>query len=172
MREQANLLWLNYPNNPTGALADLAFFAEVVAFARRYDMIICHDNPYSEIGYDGYRAPSILQVPGARDVAVEFNSLSKTYNMAGARVGMVVGNAAGDRGAVADQEQHRLGPADDAATDGHRRADRRPELDRGTQRASISGGRDLLCAGAAARRASTPRHPAPASISGAGCRRG
>ncbi len=91
--EQANLLWLNYPNNPTGALADLAFFEEVVTFARRYDIIICHDNPYSEITYDGYRPPSILQVPGARDVAVEFNSLSKTYNMAGARVGMVMGNA-------------------------------------------------------------------------------
>lgn len=93
VREQANLLWLNYPNNPTGATADLAFFEEVVTFARRYDIIICHDNPYSEIGYDGYRAPSILQVPGAREVAVEFNSLSKTYNMAGARIGMVVGNA-------------------------------------------------------------------------------
>ena len=90
--EQANLLWLNYPNNPTGATADLAFFAEAVTFARRYDMIICHDNPYSEISYDGYQPPSILQVPEARDVAVEFNSLSKTYNMAGARVGMVVGN--------------------------------------------------------------------------------
>ena len=90
--EQANLLWLNYPNNPTGATADLAFFAEAVTFARRYDMIICHDNPYSEISYDGYQPRSILQVPEARDVAVEFNSLSKTYNMAGARVGMVVGN--------------------------------------------------------------------------------
>ena len=90
--EQANLLWLNYPNNPTGATADLAFFAEVVTFARRHDIIICHDNPYSEISYDGYQPPSILQVPGAREVAVEFNSLSKTYNMAGARVGMVVGN--------------------------------------------------------------------------------
>jgi LL-diaminopimelate aminotransferase len=93
IREQANLLWLNYPNNPTGATADLDFFAEVIAFARRYDIIVCHDNPYSEIGYDGYRAPSILQVPEAREVAVEFNSLSKTYNMAGVRVGMVVGNA-------------------------------------------------------------------------------
>jgi LL-diaminopimelate aminotransferase len=93
VREQANLLWLNYPNNPTGATADLAFFEEVVTFARRFDIIVCHDNPYSEIGYDGYRAPSILQVPGAREVAVEFNSLSKTYNMAGARIGMVVGNA-------------------------------------------------------------------------------
>ena len=116
-----------------------------VAFARRYDIIICHDNPYSDIAYDGYRAPSILQVPGARDVAVEFNSLSKTYNMAGARVGMVVGNAAGDRGAVADQEQHRLRAADHVATDGHHRADRRPELDRRAQRV-YQRRRDLLCA--------------------------
>jgi LL-diaminopimelate aminotransferase len=92
VREQANLMWLNYPNNPTAGLASLDFFAEAVAFARRYDIIICHDNPYSDITYDDYHAPSILQVPGAREVAVEFNSLSKTYNMAGARVGMVVGN--------------------------------------------------------------------------------
>lgn len=88
-----NVLWLNYPNNPTGAVADLAFFERVVAWARRYDVIIAHDNPYSEITYDGYRAPSILEVPGAKDVAVEFNSLSKTYSMAGHRIGMVVGNA-------------------------------------------------------------------------------
>ena len=92
VREQGNVMWLNYPNNPTGATADLAFFEEVIDFARKYDIIICHDNPYSDVTYDGYRAPSILQVPGAREVAVEFNSLSKTYNMAGARIGMVVGN--------------------------------------------------------------------------------
>jgi LL-diaminopimelate aminotransferase len=92
VREQSNLMWLNYPNNPTGGVADLSFFAEAIAFAKRYDIIICHDNPYSDITYDGYRAPSILQAPGAREVAVEFNSLSKTYNMAGARIGMVVGN--------------------------------------------------------------------------------
>lgn len=89
---QSTVLWLNYPNNPTGAVADLAFFERAVAFAKRYNLAVCHDNPYSEICYDEYQAPSILQVPGARDVAVEFNSLSKTYNMAGMRVGMVVGN--------------------------------------------------------------------------------
>ena len=88
-----NVVWLNYPNNPTGAVADLEFFERVVAWAKRYDVIVAHDNPYSEITYDGYRAPSILEVPGAKDVAVEFNSLSKTYSMAGHRIGMVVGNA-------------------------------------------------------------------------------
>lgn len=88
----ARILWLNYPNNPTGAIASLAFFEEVVAFARRYDLLVCHDNPYCDITFDGYDAPSLLQVAGARDVALEFNSLSKTYNMAGWRVGMAVGN--------------------------------------------------------------------------------
>jgi LL-diaminopimelate aminotransferase len=86
------VLWLNYPNNPTGAIAGLEVFERVIAWAKRYDVIIAHDNPYSEITYDGYTAPSILQVPGAKDVAVEFNSLSKTYSMAGLRIGMVVGN--------------------------------------------------------------------------------
>lgn len=90
---KVNVLWLNYPNNPTGAVAELDFFERVVAWAKRHDVIIAHDNPYSEVTYDGYRAPSILQVPGAKDVAVEFNSLSKTYSMAGHRIGMVVGNA-------------------------------------------------------------------------------
>jgi LL-diaminopimelate aminotransferase len=88
-----NILWLNYPNNPTGAVADLDFFERVVYWARRHDVIVAHDNPYSEIAYDGYRPPSILEVPGAKDVAVEFNSLSKTYSMAGERIGMAVGNS-------------------------------------------------------------------------------
>ena len=88
------VMWLNYPNNPTGATADLDFFERVVAWAHRNDVVIAHDNPYSEVAYDGYRPPSILQVPGAKDVAVEFNSLSKTFSMAGHRIGMVVGSAA------------------------------------------------------------------------------
>jgi LL-diaminopimelate aminotransferase len=91
--ESAQILWVNYPNNPTGAAATLEFFEQVVAFARQYDLLICHDNPYCDITFDGYVAPSLLQVPGAMDVALEFNSLSKTYNMAGWRVGMAVGNA-------------------------------------------------------------------------------
>jgi LL-diaminopimelate aminotransferase len=90
--EAATILWLNYPNNPTGATATLEFFEEVIAFARRHDILVCHDNPYCDVTFDGYQAPSILQVPGAMDVALEFNSLSKTYNMAGWRVGMAVGS--------------------------------------------------------------------------------
>jgi LL-diaminopimelate aminotransferase len=88
----ARIFWLNYPNNPTGATCTLEFFDCVVEWARRYDLLICHDNPYCDVTFDGYVAPSLLQVPGAMDVALEFNSLSKTYNMAGWRVGMAVGN--------------------------------------------------------------------------------
>ncbi len=89
----AKILWLNYPNNPTGATAPLSFFEEAVAFARRHDLLICHDNPYCDVTFEGYVAPSLLQVPGAKEVSLEFNSLSKTYNMAGWRVGMAVGSA-------------------------------------------------------------------------------
>lgn len=91
--QAAQILWLNYPNNPIGATAPLEFFERAVAFAQRYELLICHDNPYCDLTFDGYVAPSILQVAGATNVAVEFNSLSKTYNMAGWRVGMAVGNA-------------------------------------------------------------------------------
>jgi LL-diaminopimelate aminotransferase len=89
---QAKLFWLSYPNNPTGAVATLEFLAEAVAFAREHDLLLCHDNPYCEVTYEGYRPPSLLQVGGAKEVAIEFNSFSKTYNMAGWRLGMVVGN--------------------------------------------------------------------------------
>ncbi len=89
---KAKLIWLNYPNNPTGAVADLAFFEKAVAWAKKYDVAIMHDNPYCDVAYDGYKPLSIFQVPGARDVAVEFNSWSKIYNMTGWRIGMVVGN--------------------------------------------------------------------------------
>ena len=90
--DRAKLMWLNYPNNPTGAVAPYSFFEAVIQFAREHQIIIAHDAPYVDVCFDHYRAPSILQVPGARDLAVEFNSLSKTYNMAGWRVGMAVGN--------------------------------------------------------------------------------
>lgn len=90
--QRARLLWLNYPNNPTGATADLAFFERAVHFARRHEILLCHDAPYCDVTFDGYRAPSLLSVPGAKQVAVEFNSLSKSHNMAGWRVGMAVGN--------------------------------------------------------------------------------
>jgi LL-diaminopimelate aminotransferase len=91
--DRAKLIWLNYPNNPTGAVAGLDFFERAVAWARRHDVVICHDNPYCDVTFDGYRPVSIFQAPGARDVAVEFNSWSKAYNMTGWRIGMVVGNA-------------------------------------------------------------------------------
>ncbi len=91
--ERSRLLWLNYPNNPTGAIAPISFFEKVVAFARKHQILVAHDAPYADVCFDGYKAPSILQVPGAKEVAIEFNSLSKTYNMAGWRLGMAVGNA-------------------------------------------------------------------------------
>jgi LL-diaminopimelate aminotransferase len=91
--KKTKILWLNYPNNPTGAIADLPFFERAVAFARKHNLLLAHDNPYCDVGFNGYHAPSLLQVPGAKEVAIEFNSLSKTYNMAGWRVGMAVGQA-------------------------------------------------------------------------------
>lgn len=90
---RAKMMFLNYPNNPTAAVADLAFFERAVDFCRHYDILLCHDAAYVENTYDGYVAPSVLQVSGARDVAVEFYSLSKPFNMTGWRLGFVVGNA-------------------------------------------------------------------------------
>ena len=91
--QRAKLLWLNYPSNPTAAIADLDFFERAVAFAKRYDIAVVHDLAYSEVGYDGYRPPSFLEAPGAREVGIEVNSFSKSYNMTGWRIGMAVGNA-------------------------------------------------------------------------------
>ena len=90
---RAKVLWLNYPNNPTGAVADRAFFAHAVAWARAHDVLIAHDLAYADVVYDGYVPCSILEIDGAKDVAIEFNSLSKAFNMTGWRVGMAVGNA-------------------------------------------------------------------------------
>ncbi|MBU1879018.1 MAG: aminotransferase class I/II-fold pyridoxal phosphate-dependent enzyme, partial [Chloroflexi bacterium] len=90
---RARLIWLNYPNNPTAAIVGEHTFAEAVAFAREYDVLICHDAPYTELCFDGYVAPSFLQTPGALEVGVELNSFSKTYHMAGFRLGYMVGNA-------------------------------------------------------------------------------
>ncbi|MEE9548844.1 MAG: LL-diaminopimelate aminotransferase [Candidatus Binatia bacterium] len=90
---KAKLLWINYPNNPTAAVAEKEFLDQVVEFAHRNQIIICHDAAYTEIAFDGYRPMSLLQVDGARDVAIEFHSLSKTFNMTGWRIGMAVGNS-------------------------------------------------------------------------------
>ncbi|MCX7934492.1 MAG: aminotransferase class I/II-fold pyridoxal phosphate-dependent enzyme [Planctomycetota bacterium] len=92
-RRLAKILWLNYPNNPTTAVADLEFFSRAVEFGRKHDILIAHDNAYGENVYDGQRPISILQVPGAKEVAVELFSLSKAFNMTGWRAGVVVGNA-------------------------------------------------------------------------------
>jgi len=89
---RATAMFLNYPNNPTGAVATPAFLKELVEFARTYDIAICYDNPYIEIVFDGERPLSFLSVPGARDVGVELNSLSKPFNMTGWRLGMALGN--------------------------------------------------------------------------------
>ena len=91
--QKAKVMWLNYPNNPTSATADIDYFERVVDFAKAYDIAVCHDGPYTEVAYDGYSPVSFLQAKDAMDVAVEFHSLSKSYNMTGWRVGMAVGNA-------------------------------------------------------------------------------
>jgi LL-diaminopimelate aminotransferase len=90
---KTKLVWLGYPSNPTAAVAELPFFERAVAFARERSILLSHDAAYSEITFDGFVAPSVLQVRGAKDVAIEFGSLSKTYNMTGWRVGFAVGNA-------------------------------------------------------------------------------
>lgn len=93
LARRARIMWINYPNNPTGAVATDAFYQQAIDFAHRYQIVIAHDAPYADVCFNGYKAPSILQYPGAKDVTVEFNSLSKAYNMAGWRLGMAVGNA-------------------------------------------------------------------------------
>ncbi len=90
--KKTKLLWINYPNNPTGAVAGLDFFNRVVEFAKKHNIAVCHDGPYTEVAFDGYQPVSFLQAEGARDVGVEFHSLSKSFNMTGWRIGMVVGN--------------------------------------------------------------------------------
>src|SRR5262249_46053435 len=91
--QRAKVLWINYPNNPTAALATPAFYREVVEFAQRNNVIVASDVAYSEIFFDGEAPRSFLEVPGAREVGIEFQSLSKTYNMTGWRLGFAVGNA-------------------------------------------------------------------------------
>jgi LL-diaminopimelate aminotransferase len=91
---KARLMFINYPNNPTAAVAPRAFYEEVVALAARYNIIVCHDAAYSEIYFDGEKPLSFMQIDGAKDVGIEFHSLSKTYNMTGWRIGFAVGNSA------------------------------------------------------------------------------
>ncbi|GAC1474837.1 MAG: LL-diaminopimelate aminotransferase [Candidatus Dormibacteraceae bacterium] len=91
--ERARLMWLNYPNNPTAAVADREFLERAVAFCKRHDIVLCHDAPYSEIAFGGYRPITLFEIPGAKDVGLEFHSLSKTFNMTGWRIGWVCGRA-------------------------------------------------------------------------------
>ena len=105
---KARLLIVNYPHNPTGAVASLGFYEEAVAFCARYGIVLVSDLAYSEITFDGFVAPSVLEVPGAMNVAVEFHSLSKTFNMAGSRIGFAVGNSDRDRSALRGPDEHGL----------------------------------------------------------------
>ena len=91
--QRSRLMWLNYPNNPTAATADRDFLEQAVDFCRRNDIVLCHDAPYSEIAFDGYRPLTLFEIPGAKEVGLEFHSLSKTYNMTGWRIGWVCGRA-------------------------------------------------------------------------------
>jgi len=93
MLDQSKLMWVNYPNNPTGAVATQEFYSEILEICKKHDILLASDNPYMDITYDGYEASSFLEVPHSKDHAVEFFSLSKTYNMAGWRIGAVVGNS-------------------------------------------------------------------------------
>jgi len=90
--KKAKVIFINYPNNPTSATADRSFFEEVVAFAKKHRLVVCHDAAYSEIFFDGQRPPSFLEAKGAKEVGIEFHSLSKTFNMTGWRIGFAVGN--------------------------------------------------------------------------------
>ncbi len=89
---RARMIWVNYPNNPTATIAPPEFYRQLIEWARAYEVVVVHDNPYSEVTFDGYRTPSLLQFPGAKEVGVEFHSLSKSYNCCGWRTGMLVGH--------------------------------------------------------------------------------
>src|SRR3972149_2648757 len=108
--EKVKMMFLNYPNNPTSATVDKKFLKKAVEFARENNIILCYDNAYSEICFDGYRAPSILEIDGAMDVAVEFYSCSKTFNMTGDRIAFAVGNKQLIRGLTKVKSQIDSGP--------------------------------------------------------------
>lgn len=92
IRRKAKLMFINYPNNPTSAVADKVFFKEIVDFALKYGILVCHDAAYTEVAFDGFNPPSFLEVDGAKEVGMEFHSLSKTFNMTGWRIGFAAGN--------------------------------------------------------------------------------
>ena len=131
---RAKVMWLNYPNNPTGAVAELDYFERVVEFAKRNDIAVAHDACYTEVAYDGYKPPSFLQAPGAMDVGIEFHSLSKSYNMTGWRIGMAVGNAELIRGADGGQVEPGLRGPTGYPAHGHRGAEDGPAVHGRAQR--------------------------------------
>jgi LL-diaminopimelate aminotransferase len=150
---RAKVMWLNYPNNPTGAVAPLSSSRKWWIMPKSTRFVIAHDAPYVDVCFDGYRAPSILEVPGAKDVAVEFNSLSKTYNMAGWRIGHGSWQPKSDRLPAYLQEPGRYGSLWPDYHRQYRRHHRRPELDRTAQPGSTKERRD------------TPSHAARSRLS-------
>ena len=133
---RARLMFLNYPNNPSGAVVPEGFFEMAVSFAREHEILVVHDNAYSETTYDGYVAPSFLDTPGAKEVGVEVFSLSKGYNMTGWRCAAILGNAEAIRDLLAPEDERRLRPLRGGAA-GRRRRPARPE------RAARADERDL-----------------------------
>ncbi len=144
---RARILYLNYPNNPTAAIAPRDYLERVVAKCREYDILLVYDNAYSELAFDGYRPPSIFEIDGARDVAIEFHSLSKTYNMTGWRCGWAVASARDVRRADAHQVVHRHGTVHGRAVGRRGRARELRRLRAGqrgdVQAAARRGGRGL-----------------------------
>ncbi len=132
--QASKVLWLNFPSNPTSAVCTPEFMAEAERFCARNDLLLAHDAAYVELTYDGYVAPSVLQAPGALDTAVEFGSLSKTYNMTGWRIGWAVGSGGGRRSHRPGEDQHRLGHLQRPPAGGNRRPGRSAGLHRGEHR--------------------------------------
>jgi len=137
---KARMLFLNYPNNPTAAGAPEAFLAQAVAFARRHRLIFCHDAAYSEIAFDGFRPSSVLSAEGAKEVAIEYHSLSKTYNMTGWRIGFAVGNATSWPGLAGSRPMWTPASSRRSSSPGSRRSRARRTASRPTARSIRSGG--------------------------------
>ena len=136
----AKLLYLNYPNNPTGATAELDFFAHAIDVARERDLIVVHDNAYSEVAFDGYRPPSFLEADGAKEVGVEIFSLSKGWNMTGWRAGLVAGNRRDRRALPPPEDEPRLGHVRGRPARGRGRAHRSSGSSHGRSPRSTRGG--------------------------------
>ncbi len=182
--QRAKLMFLNYPNNPTGAVVPEGFFERVVEFARAHEILVVHDNAYSEIVFDGYRAPSFLATPGAKEVGIEVFSLSKGYNMTGWRCAVRGRQRRGARDLLAAEDEHRLGPVRGGAAGRRRgalarrgrggRLDERalpppprPRLRRaaGDRRRRAPAAQHDLRVGAGPRRASRARRPTASTCS-------